>query len=528
MARRRVSRFLGAFRSLRQAIAFVAGKAERWTRNWRPSKGSPDGEIISTLQKMRERSRDLYKNDAVAGGLIDLINTHVIGQGIKMQSAIDRDTIRKHLGWPDDDKTTAFFDNLETQIEQTFDDWARSLESDLHGEATFYENQSLAFLSFLQSGEVFVTTPLKQHMMAPYRLRVGLIEADQVQSPLGVPISRLNRDGVETTADGTPIAYWVNRNQEGLPQDLQRIPKFGFKSGRQLIHHLFQRKRPGQSRGVPFLVRMMRKFRTIYKYDIHELTAAEVAAKFTTFITTEGGEKSAQSITGKDLQTGESIKEEGEDLVMDGGAVLELNEGEKIETANPGRPNSNYGPFMEAQFQQIAMGSSVPVELLMRLFKASFSASRASRLEMWKLVIFFRDWFNIRVNQSMYSELIIDEFLSGRIDMPGFNDNHKVHKAYLEAIWTGPSMGLIDPQKEVDAAHQMVKKQFSTMTQMTAELKGNNYERTLKVLSREKRMRKKLGLESELDEPIEGTETVDKAVAKVVDGAMKKANGDSE
>ena len=523
---RRFGRIRLAFRALRSGAGYVAGQNARWSRNWKTSSGSPDGELLLDIQRIRERSRDLYKNNDIAGGLLDLITGHVIGRGLRMQTAMDREVIAEHLGIGEEE-STEFFDKLELQIERSFNTWAESLESDFHGEATFYENQVLAFLSVLQSGEVFVTTPLVQHHNAPYRLRVGLIEADQVQSPLGIASSRANRDGVETTAEGTPIAYWVNRNQESDPQEPQRIPKFGLKSGRQLIHHLFQRKRPGQTRGVPLIARMMQSLHKINKYTQSELTAAEVASWFTAFITSESGEGLNGIVDEDNPQTDASKQREGEDIALGAGAIIDLRPGEEVKLADPTRPNANYGGFIESQLKLVGMGSGVPFEILVRMFTSSFSASRAARIEMQKLVNAYRSWFNTRMNQPMYEEFFIEEVLAGRIEAPGFFDSFEVMRAYLGTIWAGEAMGLIDPQKEVEAAHQTVKKQFSTMTQMTAQLTGLNYEQVLKVQAREKRLREKLGLESELDETTENDidKTVNNMIDKKVEEKTEELNG---
>ena len=518
-------RITSAFRSLRTGKGYIAAQIKRWSRNWKPSGGSPDGEILNDLTRLRERSRDLYKNNAVGGGALDLLVSNVIGRGLKMQSAMDRKIIQDFNGWSDEE-TNEILDDLERRIETGFDQWASSLQSDFHGEASFYENQALAFLSVLQSGEVFMTTPMKKHFGAPYRLRIGLIEADQVETPYGVKNSRRNRAGIETLADGTPIAYWVNRNQEKWPQEMQRIQKFGDFSGRQLIYHLFKRQRPGQSRGVPFLARVTEEIRKTGLYKKSELTAAEVSSFFTVFIETDTGEglnKSNGIVEAAGSQTQEEIEDEGRNYPMTAGMINELRPGEKISTANPTRPNTNYEPFMTAMFREIGMGTGIPFEILVRHFTSSFTAARAARVEFQKVINVYRDWFKLRMCQPVFREWLVDEILSGRILAPGFFESIEVQQAYLGTIWAGAPLGMIDPQKEVAAAFDSAKKGFTTMTQVTAEVFGNDYSRVLAVQEREKKLREKHGIISEIDllpGSVQLSDEVDKLAAEKEENAI--------
>lgn len=509
---------------LRTATGYDSAKFNRAFRNWRPSFGSPDGEIIKDLPTLRARSRDLYKNNAVARGAIRLMVSNVVGRGLKLQAAVDRDVIQKYFGWSNDD-AAIFFNKLETRIESRFRLWAESKESDARGQRTFYENTALAFNSVLQSGEVFATLPIRQHANKMFRLRVGLIEADQVQSPTGGYYDRRNRDGLVTAPDGTPLGIYVNRNQETYPYEYEYIPFFGKHSGRPMVLHLYKADRPGQSRGVPFLAPVIQVLKHLEDYKKSELIRAKVVSYFSVFIKSPNPHAlDGNGIVSKDEQDSESVAAEGKDYTLSPGVVMQLGPGEEVQFANPGNISSNYGPFSESLNIEIGMALGIPYEILRRYFAASYSATRGAVVEFQKEVRVSREWLEFEWCAPIYREWLTEEVLSGAIDMPGFFTNMELQTAYLGSTWTGEAMGLIDATKEIQASDMRVAGGYSNKTEETAALTGGDYSRNLIILKREAEMRKIYGLDS-VNSNVKPL--VENAPAPPVDGENQN-NGDGQ
>lgn len=63
--------------------------------------------------------------------------------------------------------------------------------------------------------------------------------------------------GIELDSWGAPTAYYFSNRHPGSIQNFdtghKRIPAFGRKSGRRNVLHLYDRERPGQRWGVPYL-----------------------------------------------------------------------------------------------------------------------------------------------------------------------------------------------------------------------------------------------------------------------------------
>jgi capsid protein len=165
----------------------------------------------------------------------------------------------------------------------------------------FASLQQLALVSWLLSGDVFAlikrrkATPLN-----PYTLRLHIIEADRISTPLsgtsamimpiitdGVNLENNNRiyDGVEVGADGDIRGYWIRNTYPGqivAPlTNWARVEAQGAKTGLPNILHIMSSERPEQYRGVPFLAPVIEVLLQIRRFTESELVAAVVQSFFT-------------------------------------------------------------------------------------------------------------------------------------------------------------------------------------------------------------------------------------------------------
>ncbi len=485
-------RFFGALR-IGQGYE-AASTVARWARHYKVSSGSPDGEIVNDLEIIRTRSRDQYKNTGFGRGPIETFTQSVIGRGLRLQSIPDRNYIAGVMGW---EKTEAdeFLGSFVETYERRFRLWAESKESDIQGKNNFYENTKLAYKSIKLSGDVFVTTSLIKNNQTPFRLKIGLIEADQVANPFGVSESRLLRAGIETNEFGKPLGYWVNQNQEVYPFEYKFIPIYGKFSGRRLITHLFRADRPGQSRGIPLLAPITRYIKTAHDYKQSEAGAAFAASLYSVFITSSRDNVANTGIVPSKKQTEEEKKKQGIDFNLAPGAIIQLLPGESIEGFNPNRPNSNFGPFLKEIAKEVGMAINMPYEILLKEFNSSYTASRASMNYYEKTIDIDRAWMGIDHCQYVSGEFLDDEVAAGNILAPGYFDSFDLRKAYQKSNWVSDSVGQIDPVKETKAAIDRVNNQLSTKSQETARFSGNEYLDNLETLKREKDERIRLGLE---------------------------------
>jgi lambda family phage portal protein len=452
-----------------------ASKSKRGLKSWMPNALSADRENSAELPTLNARSRDLFRNDTLARSAITTSVTNVIGSGLHLKCSIDAE----FLGMDDD---TA--DAWERITEREFRLWCKKENCDAEAKLTFYGLQELAFISVLQSGDVFATLPFIKRPQSPYNLKVQMIEADRVCNQGYAPDTDTLSGGVETDRNGTPVNYHILKTHPNGFNPLYEweiVPARGRNTGRANVIHLFKVERVGQNRGVPFLAPVIEDLNLLKRYSQAELMAALVSGLFTVFIETESGQALETFVE-------DETQDEGE-LNLGAGAIVDLAAGEKVNPVNPMRPNPAFDAFVTAVCRRIGAALEVPYELLMKSFTASYSASRASLLEAWKFFKTRRIWVADNFCQPLFEEWITEAILNERISAPGFFDDPAIREAYLQCQWIGPAQGQIDPVKETQAAILKINNGLSSRS-LEASAIGGDWEANHRQLVKEARMRR--------------------------------------
>ncbi|AIF51248.1 phage portal protein [Pelosinus sp. UFO1] len=459
---------------------------------WSHSAGSPDDDITLNLDVLRPRARDLYMGNPIACGALKTDKTNVVGSGLKLNPQIDAD----FLGLSADQA-----DEWEKNVSREFALWAENKDCDAARMLNFYQLQQLAFLSALMSGDVFALLPVIPRKNNIYDLRVQLVEADRVCNPYNVLSDDKVLAGIEVGDYGEPVAYHIAKyhplsllNQKA--NTWTKVQAFGTRTGRRNVIHLLEMERPGHRRGNPMLSPVIEALKQLGRYSEAELMAAVISGLFTVAITSEspeGPDIGEDHLPG--IVSGTSVEDDvRNDIKLGNGTMIELAPGEKIEPINPGRPNALFDPFVTSILRQIGAALEIPMELLVKHFTASYSASRAALLEAWKFFRRQRDWLSSDFNQPIYEEWLSEAVAKGRVKAPGFFNDLAVRKAYCNAEWNGPTAGQLDPVKEANASKIKVQEGFSTRQRETAELTGGDWNQNYRQRVREERMMREGGL----------------------------------
>ena len=247
------------------------------------------------------------------------------------------------------------------------------------------------------------------------------------------------------------------------------------------------RERIGQRRGVPLLAPVIESLKQLGRYTEAELVAAVVSGLLTVFIEKES--YSSDAPFGQIVPEEEQVDRYTENSIELGpGAIIDLNEGEKANIVNPGRPNAAFDGFVTAICRQIGAALEIPYELLLKNFNASYSASRAALLEAWKSFRMYREWLAADFCQPIYEEWLTEAVAKGRIEAPGFFGDPLTKKAYCGAEWNGPAQGLLNPTQEVAAAQKRVENGFSTRSKEAKEMNGTDYYKNISQLKQEEEL----------------------------------------
>jgi lambda family phage portal protein len=465
----------------RRALAMMGGGAYHaadttrpGVRGWLRRLLSADAATLPDLPALRDHSSDLVRNHPLAGGAIATVVTSAVGTGLAVQPAPDWRLLKVDeavaRAWAQDAK-------------QWFELWAgRARWCDLAGRLDFYALQALAFRSALERGDCFALLPEQRVGREPLATKIQLIEADRVSNPDGALDGDGWAGGIYCDPQGRPLRAAIADRHPGdrmamKPAQWEQREIYGA-TGRQNVLHLVEMLRVGQRRGVPYLAPVMEPLKQLGRYTDAEIMAAVISAAFTVFVEKpEAMTDPALSGTGATAPaSGAPGSQDEQALGLQSGAMIDLLPGEKVQFADPSRPNPGFDPFVNAVFAQIGIGLQLPRDVLMKTFNASYSASRAALLEAWRFFRGRRQWLAAQFCQPIYEAVITEAVLAGRLRAPGFAGDEFVRAAWLRANWIGDAPGSIDPLKEATAARERCDLGISDKAAETVAYSGRNWE----------------------------------------------------
>lgn len=502
-----------------------ASSKKKALKGWNPNSKSSQEDIGNNLDKLRQRSRDLYMTTTLARSAINTNKINIVGAGLKLKPKVDYKT----LGI---DKDNA--DKWEKKTEKEFEIWASSKWADVLRLNNFYELQSLSLMSWLMNGDVFpIIKRDKTTDWMPYSLRLHLVEGDRISTPNEK--RRLNSTGKASNGNyiyngvevdktsGAVVAYYLSNQYpgsylKGVQTEWKRIRSYGEKTGNPNILHVMEPERCEQYRGVPYLSPVIESLKQVSRYTKAELMAAVIQSFFTAFIKYNG--------PGNEMPFDQIIPEEDQEDAADpnsyelgAGLINVLEEGEDVVFGDPSRPSNGFEPFINAMTKQIGAALDIPYELLNKAFLSSYSASRAALLEAWKAFKAKRTWFANDFCQPVYEIWLSEAIARGRIIAPGFFNDPAIKKAWTKAEWIGPAPGQVDPVKEVTAAIMRIENGLSTREREAMELNGTNWDDNINQLIREKEILKRFG--SQVGDKNDVKNIIDEIIQNEIKGGVE-------
>lgn len=489
-----------------------ASKSRKSLWRWGNREIDPGQQLLDDYSILVERSIDLDRNNPVGHGAITTYSDNVIGTGLRVQSQIDNEFLKI-----DDIKA----EQLQRDFERIFNNWADSLDCDAKREQRFADIQATAFVSMLLTGDGCAQRQYRSKSNRTIKTCYRLIDSLRVSNPDRAMDSDTLAGGIERNEFGEPVRYYIASVSPGNRHRSQTwAPVNRWSTNGRLLDfiHVHTKRLPGEPRGRPVLTPVIEAFRQVGKYTDAELEAAVVSGLFTVFIKSETGDTDIDGYSGDAAAS--SAELEDPDYSLGKGSVVQLAEDEDISTANPGRPNEKFHPFVDAIYSQIGAGLGIPKELLLKQFVSSYSAAKGALNEAHRLFKTRRSFFGKSFCQPIYEAVISEAIAKGLVQAPGFFSNADIRDAYLKSRWVGDAYGTLDPLKDVAAAEKRLSIGITTKTQETLEYNGGDFDKNVKQRRKEADQEQGLGAPDERntsDEP-----------KSVGDGADSPANNDGD
>jgi len=448
---------------------YAAARAGRLFGDFLDSGNSADSELRFTLETMRNRSRELVRDNEFARRYVNLMKTNIVGdKGFHLQVKARNE----------DGKLDAAGNTI---IENAWKRWGRLGAPTADGRMSWYDCQRLAIETLVRDGEVFV----KKLSGTKYRdgFAIQFIEADMVDEKKNETLSNGNqiRMGIELDKAHRPVAYWVLTSHPGdrLYHTAQarkhtRVP------ADEMIH-LFMANRTHQTRGEPFMVSAMSALKMLHAYREAEVIAARIQASKMGFIKTPSG----------DDYVGDGYENDFTPIIdVEPGSFHQLGAGQDISFFDPNHPNTGYAEFEGAMLRGISSGLNVSYAALSNdLSSVNYSSIRQGALDE-------RDGY--RAMQMFMIEHFIEPifraWLSSAMDFGGIPlPSNKYDKFSDNAMFRGRGWNWVDPLKEINAAVVGLNNGILSMQDVAANY-GRDVEETFSQIARDKELAEQLGL----------------------------------
>ena len=475
----------GLAQGLVTGVRRVSGSDQGTLGNWRPRREAryEQGASHDTIMS---RAESLSVNDGHAASSVDALALNVAGSGLQPQSYPDAEA----LGITED-QAQAFAESAEV----AWGVWCAEAHA---GETqTFEDLQYQAVRSMFVLGEFLQLPVWREGPERVFGLALQDLHPARLRTPSDLQHRADIRSGVHLGHYNQPLGYCIacpppDAVLAGLSsKDFIYVPrKIGH---RYACLHCFHAGLPEQVRGVSILSPAMKLFRDLADYVDYELVGALIAASFTVFIETP-----QDVLSGAGLDGAADAAAGGYPDQMQPGTLVTGQSGHKPHIISSARPGPTFDAFYERILRAAAASTGQPYEMVAKDFsKTNYSSARAALLEVWKLHTLYQDWLVRGYLTPIWGMVMEEAWLRGLLTVPAgapsLYDGPLVARAWLNAAWTRPPRGQIDPVKEREAEQLGLESLTETRTSI-CHARGVDWETVAKTRARENRLMEKLGI----------------------------------
>jgi lambda family phage portal protein len=465
-------------KKITSARRYAGANTGRLFADFQASNTSADAEIKDQLRILRDRSRDLARNDSYVARYLNLMISNIVGaNGIRLSVKARN---------PKGD-----LDILGNQtIEQEFKNWSRMGNCTLNGRQSFLDCQKLFVEALMRDGEVLVrhATPTD----SKYKYKIQFLEADHLdEQKNGINSKTKNKIkmGVEVDKFDKPVAYYLFKNH---PYDnTYQSPKEHIRVPAEEIIHAYMPTRAEQTRGVPMTASAMPQIKMLNGYMEAEITAARVSAAKMGFFTSPDG----------DGYIGEDYEDSFTPIMeASAGSFEQLPAGMDFKAFDPDHPSTAFGPFTTQVLRGVASGLNISYHALTNdLSSVNYSSLRAGALEDREMYRLYQRFVVDHFMRPVFEKWLEMSISSGSIVMGGESSTplpmSKYDKFSNNAIFIGRSFQWVDPQKEMNASISGMQAGLVTYQDVQSNY-GRDVEELYEQHEREQKLAEQYGIKT--------------------------------
>lgn len=428
-----------------------ASKGKRLSK-WKTSSTSINEENLSALSTLRNRSRDLARNNPWAASAVDKFQTNLVGDGIVPQFFLHDPEM---IGGAD----------LLKKCQRDWYEWTESSDFSADGQLSFYGTQSLSARSILEAGE-FVSRKIINPKLNS-KIQIQLYEPDFIDSSKNEKLKSGNIvvQGIEFDRFSRRVALWLFARHPGDENgDRQESKRHDIGD----FHNTFEHWRIGQIRGVSGFAPVIVKLRDFDEYQDYQLLKQKISACFTGVIT----RNIDSEVDDDDIDDFEDINP---------GLFVRAAPGEAVTFSDP--PSvEGYRDFSSVTTQAISAGLGISREALTNDFSdVNFTSARAGKQEFIG---------KMKRARMMYLYPTYNKYFAWFREAQLINGNNFFP---IGVNWSPPKTSYLDPLKEIKANSEAINSGQISISQVIRE-SGQDPDEMFAEISRERKKLKELGI----------------------------------
>lgn len=433
-----------------------------------------DALVRVSAVELRNQARHLERNSDIASHILDKLCDFTVGNGIQVEFQPKANGGEIH-------------EELAQRLALHWHEWSQWPEVTWTHDRGAMER--IAMRSKFRDGEVLgqlVTGPRKDLVYgSAVPVAIECMEADLLPHSYD-DLATNTRQGIRRNSWGRPTGYHLYRTHPGddttpLSADLKLVP-----ADRML--HVRHVQRFHQLRGISLFATLIARLQDLHEYEDAERAAAKLAADFVLKITTGTPE-----MWGSGEETKPSDPNNPPVFKTDSGLILvQPNVGENAEFFDSKRPNAAVEPFVNSQLRRVAGGAGLSYSAVSCDYNGTYSAQRQELVENWP---HYHTVTGLFVAQ--WERPVVEEFIRWELMTYGIPAGVDITRVF-DALYLGPPMPWIDPLKEAEAELLLVRAAFQSSSEVVRK-RGGNINDVYRALQRERQLRTKYGITSEVD-----------------------------
>lgn len=453
---------------------YSAANVSRLFNDFKDSNRSADSELQPVIRRLRNRSRDLARNNEYVKRYLYLLKTNVIGdRGFTLQVKAQN--------------ATGMLDEIGNQaVEGSFKAWGKVGRCTVDGKLSWIDAQKMAIEGLARDGEVFIV----KHRNAAFTdsFAIEFIEPDRVDETLSRQTSNGNeiRMGVEFDKFRRPVAYHMLSYHPGdYDYTTSSVSPKHIRVPADRVIHLFMPIRAGQTRGEPWTAGALSALKQLAGFREAAVVNARVGASKMGFFTSPAGDGFAADAMDQNVP------------IMDAepGTFHQLPTGVSFTSFDPQFPSNEFDAFHKSVLKGIASGLGVSYTSLSNDLEAtSYSSIRQGALEE-------RDFYR-QIQQFMMEHFVrpvYESWLESAMELNSFDIPMRQFDRFANASeFRGKAWSWVDPQKEMNAAILGLKNGILSLQDVASQY-GKDVEELLAQIQRDKALMQQFEVEYALE-----------------------------